>query len=79
MADILPRVEAEFRLDPDEDLNKLPTELLDREEGDDGRAFPAGGWCDPTRPTLCTTCARSLTDLNRAAAGMTSQIDDEDW
>ena len=32
MTDILPRVEAEFRLDPDEDLNKLPTELLDRKK-----------------------------------------------
>ena len=25
-------MEAEFRLDPDEDLNKLPTELLDRKK-----------------------------------------------
>ena len=44
MADILPRVEAEFRLDPDEDLNKLPTELLDRKKAAmDERFLREGG------------------------------------
>ncbi|XP_037069153.1 centrosomal protein of 19 kDa-like [Pollicipes pollicipes] len=32
VGEILPRVEAEFRLDPNEDLNKLPTDQLERKK-----------------------------------------------